>query len=268
MHDFVYHRPTSVKAAAETFAASEEPSYLAGGMTLIPSMKNRLIAPSDLVDLSAIPELFGIASTDGWLEIGGMTRHADVATEARETLPALAALADGIGDPAVRHRGTIGGSVANADPAADYPAAVVGLGATVVTNRREIAADNFFTGMFETALEEGEMIVRLRVPIPRRAVYRKFRSLASGYAAVGVFVAELTDGQIRVAVTGAGPSVFRSNEMEAALAGDFRPEALEEIQVDPDELLSDMHYSAEYRAHIINVEASRGVEALVAGAGR
>lgn len=268
MHSFAYHRPTSIEAAAEIFAASEEPSYLAGGMTLIPSMKNRLLAPSDLIDLSPIPELFGISSADGRLEIGGMTRHVDVSTKARQTLPALAALAGGIGDPAVRHRGTIGGSVANADPAADYPAAVLGLDATVVTNKREIAADDFFTGMFETALEEGEMIVRVRFPIPRRAVYRKFRSLASGYAAVGVFVAQLADSQIRVAITGAGPSAFRSGEMEAALAEDFRPEALKGIQTDPGELLSDIHYSAEYRAHIINVEASRAVEVLLAGAGR
>jgi carbon-monoxide dehydrogenase medium subunit len=262
MYDFNYHRPKSVADALKQLGAAEDGKLVAGGMTLIPTLKQRLARPSDLVDLAAIGELKGIKREGNALVIGAMTPHAEVAAsaEVRKAIPALAHLADGIGDPQVRNRGTIGGSIANADPAADYPAGVVGLGATVVTNKRKIAGDEFFKGLFETALQEGELVTAVSFPIPEKAGYSKFPNPASRYAVVGVFVAK-TAGGVRVAVTGAGPSVFRVKEMEAALGKDFSPKAVEGIKVAAKGLNSDIHASAEYRAHLVTVMAKRAVQA-------
>ncbi|MDB5397000.1 MAG: cutM [Rhodospirillales bacterium] len=260
MYAFDYHKPRSLAEATALLNANPEARLLAGGMTLIPTLKQRLASPSDLVDLGGLPDLAGIFVGDGEVRIGAMTTHATVAhsAEVRAALPALAALAEGIGDPQVRHRGTIGGSISNADPAADYPAGVVGLGATVVTDRREIAADNFFTGMFETALEPGEIVRQVRFPIPEAAGYAKFPNPASRYAVAGVFVARAAGG-VRVAVTGAGPSVFRVPEMEAALTASFTPEAIASVLVDADDLNTDLHATAAYRAHLVGVMAARAV---------
>lgn len=265
MYEFNYQRPTSLDAATKSAAAAQDGKYLAGGMTLIPTMKQRLAQPSDLIDLCAIAELSGIRRDGDEIVIGATTTHAEVAAskEVRSAIPALAELASHIGDPAVRARGTIGGSIANADPAADYPAAVVGLGATVQTNQRSIAADDFFTGLFETALEETEVVTAVRFPIPTRAGYAKFPNPASRYAVVGVLVCE-GSGATRVAVTGAGASVFRVAEMEKALAGDFSPQALEGISVPATGLNSDIHASDEYRAHLVTVMAKRAVQAATA----
>jgi carbon-monoxide dehydrogenase medium subunit len=260
MYAFDYHKPRSLAEAADLLAARPEARLLAGGMTLLPTLKQRLASPSDLVDLSGMPDLAGIQVTDSEIRIGAMTTHATVAhsPEIAAKLPALAALAEGIGDPQVRHRGTIGGSISNADPAADYPAAVLGLGATVVTDRREIAADDFFTAMFETALEPGEIVRQVRFPIPFKAGYGKFPNPASRYAVVGVFVAQTASG-VRVAVTGAGPSAFRVPEMEAALSASFTPAAIASISVPADDLNSDPHATADYRAHLIGVMTARAV---------
>ena len=265
MYGFDYHRPGSVDAALGLIAEHEDAKLLAGGQTLIPTMKLRLASPSALIDLNAIPELAGIEVGPDRVSIGAMTRHAAVATsaEVKQAIPALAELASLIGDPAVRHMGTIGGSIANNDPAADYPAACLALGATIRTNRREIPADDFFTGMFETALEPDEIVTRVDFPVPRRAAYEKFRNPASRYALVGVFVAE-RGGEVRVAVTGAGPSVFRVPAMEAALKSRFAPEALEGISVPAEGLNSDIHASAPYRAHLVTVMARRAVAAAAA----
>ena len=262
MYEFNYQRPTSADAAVEAVAAAEDGKFLAGGMTLIPTMKQRLAQPSDLVDLGAIGELAGIRREGDELVIGATTTHAEVAAspEVRGAIPALAALAERIGDPAVRARGTIGGSIANADPAADYPAAVVGLGATIVTNTRSIAGDDFFTGLFETALGDDELITAVRFPVPARAGYAKFPNPASRYAVVGVMVSEGPAGT-RVGVTGAGPSAFRVAEMEQALAADFSPGAVERISVPASGLNADIHASAEYRAHLVTVMAKRAVAA-------
>lgn len=262
MYEFNYHRPKSLAEAANLLAGNAEAKLVAGGMTLIPTLKQRLARPSDLVDLAAIAELKGIKRDGNALVIGAMTPHADVAAsaEVKKAIAALAHLADLIGDPQVRNRGTLGGSISNADPAADYPAGVVGLGATVVTNNRMIAADQFFKGLFETALEAGEIVTAVSFPIPENAGYAKFPNPASRYAVVGVFVAK-TGGGVRVAVTGAGPSVFRSKEMETALAKDFSPKALDGIKVAPTGLNSDIHASAEYRAHLVTVMAKRAVQA-------
>jgi carbon-monoxide dehydrogenase medium subunit len=264
MRDFAYHKPTSLAAAAGLLVTIEDARVLAGGMTLLPTMKQRLAAPEALVDLAAL-QLAGIAEADGVVTIGAMTRHADVAASGvlARCLPGLAALAGGIGDPQVRHRGTIGGSVANNDPAADYPAALLALGAEVVTDRRAIAAADFFVGLFETALEPGEIITTIRFPAVARAAYAKFRSPASRYALAGVFVAALPAG-VRVAVTGAGPSVFRLPAMEAALDGNFTPEAAKAVTVDPRGLNSDIHADAVYRAHLVGVMAARAVAAALA----
>ena len=231
-------------------------------MTLLPAMKLRLARPSDLIDLAKLAELKGVKREGSAVVIGAMTRHADVAASdvVKGAIPALAALAGGIGDPQVRNRGTIGGSVANADPAADYPAAVVALGATIKTNKREIGADSFFTGLFSTALGADEIITAVSFPIAEKAAYQKFRNPASRYAIVGVFIAK-TAGGVRVAVTGAGASVFRQKEMEAALAKSFTPEAIKDIKVAPDGLNGDIHASPEYRAHLVGVMARRAVEA-------
>ncbi len=255
MYPYRYHRPGTVGDAENLLSAGEDARPLAGGMSLIPVMKHRLAALSDLVDLAALGELVGISVGSGALAIGAMTRHATVAASetVRDTLPALAALAGGIGDPLVRNRGTIGGSLANNDPAACYPSAVLALGAEVVTARRSIAAGDFFTGMFDTALEPGELIVEVRFPIPAAASYRKFPNPASRFSIVGVFLARFADGAIRVAVTGAGSSVFRIEEFERALSASFHPEALAGLSVPPDGLTDDIHGSAEYRAHLIKV---------------
>ena len=262
MYDFNYHRPKSLAEAARLLAGNDEAKLVAGGMTLIPTLKQRLARPTDLVDLAAIAELKGIKRDGDAVVIGAMTLHADVAAsaEVKKAIPALAHLADLIGDPQVRNRGTLGGSISNADPAADYPAGVVGLGATVVTNNRKIAADEFFKRLFETALEPGEIVTAVSFPIPEKAGYAKFPNPASRYAVVGVFVAR-TGGGVRVAVTGAGASVFRAKDMEAALAKDFSPKALDGVKVTAKGLNSDIHASAEYRAHLVGVMAKRAVQA-------
>ena len=261
MYEFTYHKPASLADAA-TLLGAEEAKLVAGGMTLVPTLKQRLAKPSDLVDLAAIGGLTGITEDGGGVTIGAMTRHADVnrSPVVKRLIPALSALAGMIGDPAVRNRGTIGGSIANNDPAADYPAAVVALGATVVTSKREIAGEDFFTGMFETALEPDEIITAVKFPAPQAAAYQKFRNPASRYAIVGVFVARTAAG-VRVAVTGAGPCVFRVPEMEAALAQSFSADAIKDIAVPDDGLNTDIHASAEYRAHLVNVMARRAVAA-------
>lgn len=262
MYDFNYHRPANVADAAAALTQAGEGKILAGGMTLIPTLKQRLAQPSDLIDLGAIAELKGIREEGSALVIGAMTPHAEVAASAlvQSKIPALAALAEGIGDPQVRNRGTIGGSISNNDPAADYPAALVGLGATVVTNKRRIAADEFFTGMFETALEEGELVTAVSFPLPEKAGYSKFPNPASRYAIVGVFVAK-TAGGVRVAVTGAGPCVFRDKAIEEALSASFSAEAVKGTSAAASSLNSDMHASSEYRAHLIGVMARRAVQA-------
>ncbi len=261
MHAFNYHRATSVEDAAAAFKAAEDGAYLSGGHTLLPTMKQRLAAPSDLIDLAGIAGLAGIAVDGAAVEVGARTPHAAVAAsaEVQGAIPALAALAGKIGDPQVRNKGTIGGSVANNDPAADYPAALVGLAATVVTNARTIAADDFFTGLFETALDEGEIITAVRFPRPAKAGYAKFPNPASRYAIVGVMAAETADG-VRIAVTGAGPCVFRATAMEAALGGSLNADAALPA-LSADGLNSDIHASAEYRAHLVGVMAQRAMAA-------
>ena len=263
MYEFNYHRPASLDEAKQILAGNDEAKLLAGGMTLLPTMKMRLARPSDLVDLSGIDELNGISADGDAIVIGAMTRHADVATSevVREAIPALADLANQIGDAQVRNRGTIGGSLANSDPAADYPAAVLGLGATIRTDRREIAADDYFQGMFDTALGEDELIVSISFPKPKRAAYAKFPNPASRYAVTGVMVAETGDG-IRVAVTGAGACAFRATAFEEALGGSFTANAVADLSVAADDLNSDLHASAEYRAHLVTVVAKRAVQAL------
>jgi len=260
MYEFNYHKPTSLEDIASLLGANQEAKLVAGGMTLIPTLKQRLAKPSDLVDLGAVASLRGITDAGDAIVIGAMTRHAEVnrSPVVKQGIPALAAMAGMIGDPAVRNRGTIGGSISNNDPAADYPAALVALGATVHTTKREIAADNFFTGIFETALEPAEIVTSVRFPKPQTACYQKFKNPASRYAIVGVFVAR-TGGGVRVAVTGAGPCVFRVPEMEAAFAGSFTPDAIKDITIPQDGLNSDIHASAEYRAHLVGVMARRAV---------
>src|SRR6476646_2163223 len=262
MYEFEYSRATSLEDAASKIGADEEAKLVAGGMTLLPTLKLRLAKPTQLIDLATLPQLKGITEEGDAVVIGAMTRHADVnrSDVVKRGIPALAAMAGLIGDPAVRNRGTIGGSIANNDPAADYQAAVVARNAVVRSNKREIAADNFFTGMFETALQPGEVITAVRFPKVAQANYQKVRNPASRYAIVGVFVAKTPAG-VRVAVTGAGPCVFRVSEMEAALAKSFTPDAIKDIAIKDDGLNSDIHASAEYRAHLVNVMARRAVQA-------
>ncbi|MGE0716859.1 MAG: xanthine dehydrogenase family protein subunit M [Alphaproteobacteria bacterium] len=262
MYDFTYHKPTSVADAVALLGKAEDGKLMAGGMTLIPTLKQRLARPSDLIDLGGVSGLAGIRREGNAVVIGAMTTHAAVAhsAEVKAAIPALAALAEGIGDPQVRHRGTIGGSIANNDPAADYPGALVALGATVTTNQRTIPADQFFTGMFETALGEGEIVQSVSFPIPEKAAYMKFRNPASRYAIVGSFVAKGPSGT-RVAITGAGPTVFRWKEAEAALGGSFAAAAVEKLKAPADGLNSDIHASAEYRAHLVGVMTKRAVAA-------
>jgi carbon-monoxide dehydrogenase medium subunit len=257
MYATTYHRPSSVEEAAKLL--SGEAKVLAGGQTLLPAMKLHLAGPSDLVDIRRIAALKGISVDGSAVTIGAATTHFEVANnpEVRKAIPALAALAAGIGDPAVRYVGTIGGSIVNNDPAADYPAGALGLGATVVTNRREIKADDFFTGLFSTALAENEIVTSVRFPLPKRAGYEKLRHPASRFALVGVMVAE-TSGGVRVAVTGSGSNgVFRASQIEAALARNFAPSALDAVNIATDGIMSDIHGDALYRAHMIKVIAQR-----------
>jgi carbon-monoxide dehydrogenase medium subunit len=263
MRAFDFHKPETV-AQAVALLNSDSARPLAGGMTLLPTMKLRLAAPAALVDLGAVSGLSDIKLNGNYLDIGAMTTHNAVncSSVVLSAIPALARLAGGIGDPQVRNRGTLGGSIANNDPTADYPAAVLALGATLVTDRREIAADDFFTGMFETALQPGEILTSVRFPVPEAAGYAKLPNPASRFAIVGVFVAKLA-GAVRVAVTGAAPGVFRPAMIEEALAANFTPSAIERITIDPAPLMSDIHADSEYRAHLTTVMAQRAVSAAL-----
>jgi carbon-monoxide dehydrogenase medium subunit len=263
MYAVEYQQPTNLADAA-SILASTGGRALAGGQSLVAAMKLRLSQPGTLVDLSLIPDLKGIRKDGDRLVIGAMTRHAEVASSdvVRSAMPALASLAEGIGDRQVRNMGTIGGSIANNDPAADWPAAVLACDATIRTNQRAIAADEFFKGMFETALSPDEIITAVDFPLAQRAAYAKFPNPASRFALVGVFVAQSADGSVRVAVAGAAPSVFRATAIEDALAKSFTPVAAKGIKVDAGALNSDLHGSAEYRAHLISVMASRAVAAM------
>jgi carbon-monoxide dehydrogenase medium subunit len=266
MYAFKYHRPTTVRQAAGLLAREEEAKLLAGGHTLIPTMKLRLAGPKHIIDMSKIEGLSGIEVGARSVTIGAMTRHAEVASspEVQQAIPALADLAGKIGDPAVRHVGTIGGSVANNDPNADYPAACLGLSATIITNKRRIPADEFFKGLFETALEPDEIITKVQFPKPNKAAYIKFHNPASRYALVGVFVSK-RGSEIRVAVTGAGGNgVFRVASFEEALKKRFGPKSLEGMTIPADGMGGDIHGSAEYRAHLVGVLARRAVAAAVA----
>lgn len=265
MRPFAYHRPASVGEAAALLGREGEHRLLAGGMTLIPSLKHGLAAPDALVDLAGVAALAGISESGDGIRIGAMTTHSTVANSpvVRERLPSLAELAGGIGDAQVRHRGTLGGSVANNDPAADYPAACLGLGATIETDRRRLAADEFFTGFFSTALAPAEVLTSIHFPVPKQAAYVKFANPASRYAMVGVFVARF-ERQVRLAVTGAGRGgVFRLSALERALEAEFTPQALPAHALAPDALNSDIHASAAYRSHLINVLARRAVAACL-----
>ena len=265
MYPFAYHRPAALDDAKARLTASADGRLLAGGMSLIPTMRFRLASCADLVDLNGIDALAGIERHGGLIRVGAMTRHAAVAEspEVRGAIPALAALAGSIGDVQVRNRGTIGGSICFADPAADYPAGLLGLGATVSTDRRTIAADDFFTGLYETALEEGEIVVSVDFPIPERAGWAKFGNQASRFAVVAVMVS-LAGGAVRLAVTGASSHVFRVPEMEAALAGNFSEQALDGIAVDSEGLNEDLHADRDYRAHLVGVMAKRAVREALA----
>lgn len=258
MYAFDIERPATIADAAAALA-NEDAQALGGGQTLIPTLKARLASPEKLVSLTGILEMQDMASADGKLRIGGGTTHATVAIEAKSIYPALAELALHIGDPAVRNRGTIGGSIANNDPAACYPAAALGSGATIVTNTREIAADDYFQGMFTTALEEGEIVTAVSFPVPEKAHYEKFVQPASRFALVGVFVAKYADG-VRVAVTGASnEGVHRWTAAEEALTANFSPDALADLTVSADDLINDLHGTAEYRAHLVKVMTGRAV---------
>ncbi len=265
MYSFNYSKANSVADASAVVAKDADAKLLAGGQSMVAAMKLRLAKPSQIVDLGTIAELRGIKVEASSVTLGAMARHAEVAAsaEVKKALPALASLAAGIGDRMVRNMGTCGGSIANNDPAADYPAACVGLGATIVTNKGKHEADKFFKGMYETALSAGEIITSVVFPIPKRASYMKFKNPASRYAIVGVFIADFGNGNVRVAVTGAGPVVFRVPEMEKALAAKFAPESVASIKVSDKDLNSDLHAKADYRAHLITVMAKRGVEAAL-----
>ena len=265
MHAFEYHRPSTTKDALALGAQKPEGRYLAGGQSLVQAMKLRLSSPSDLIDLGTIGDLKALSADGGSVTVGAMVRHAEVAASpaVQKAIPALAQLAGIIGDRQVRHMGTIGGSLANSDPAADYPAAVLGLGATITTSKRKIEADKYFKGLFETALEPGELITSVSFPVPKRAAYMKFKNPASRFALVGVFVADFGGGKVRVAVTGAGACAFRQAEMEKALSAKFAPDAVANIKVKQDGLNNDLHASPEYRAHLITVMAKRAVEAAL-----
>ncbi len=263
MYQLSYLKASSLAQAGQWLAAHPEAKLLAGGMTLIPTLKQRLAQPSHLVDIGNLAELRAIRRDRATLVVGAAARHAEVASSGvvREAIPALAALANQIGDPAVRNMGTIGGSVANNDPAADYPAAVLGLNATVVTTTREIAADDFFQGMFTTALAEGEIVTAFKFPVPKRAHYAKFPHPASGYAMTGVLVVD-TGAGVRVAVTGAGAGVFRWQAAEESLQASFSVASFKALQHSADGLNEDMHADARYRANLINVMTKRAVAAI------
>jgi aerobic carbon-monoxide dehydrogenase medium subunit len=261
MYNFTFHRPTTVRQAAGLLARNPDAKLLAGGHSLLPVMKQRLAQPSALVDLSMVEGMSGVELKGRSVVIGAMTRHADVAKSdvLKEAFPALASVPGSIGDPQVRNRGTIGGSIANNDPNADYPAALLGLGATVITNKRRIAADDFFQGMFTTALEEGEIITKISFPIAKKAAYEKFKHPASGFALVGVFVSK-RGPDIRVAVTGAGSNgVFRVPSFEEALKKRFAAKSLEGLSIPATGMNADIHASAEYRAHLVGVLARRAL---------
>jgi carbon-monoxide dehydrogenase medium subunit len=263
MYQTTYHRPSSVDEAAALFAKGSEAKYLAGGHTLIPVMKQRLASPSDVIDLGKIKELVGIELSADALTIKAATTYFDIMQngDARKAIPAIVHLTSVLGDPQVRYRGTIGGSIANNDPAADFPAAVLALGATVKTNKRSIAADDFFMGLFSTALQDGEIITAVSFPIPAKAGYSKMRHPASRFALTGVFVVKTKSGDVRVAATGASSSgVMRVPAIEAALKANWSPGALDSIKVSADGLLTDIHGSAAYRANLVKVMAQRAVE--------
>ena len=264
MYQFNYAKPATVAEAATLYANAEDPVFLSGGQTLIPTLRQRLAAPTDVIDLSGIDELSGIAVGDGKVTVGAFTRHSAVAesAEVQAAIPALADLAGRIGDAQVRNCGTIGGSVANSDPAADYPAAVVALDATVRTDKRSISGDDFFRDLFETALEPGEIITSIEFPVPDRAAYRKFPNPASRYAVVGVMVADF-GGTVRVGVTGAGPCAFRARTIEDMLNADLSASALDGVEVPDAGFNNDLHASAEYRAHLVKVMARRAVSDLL-----
>ncbi|MBL8572365.1 MAG: xanthine dehydrogenase family protein subunit M [Hyphomicrobiaceae bacterium] len=264
MYATTYHRPASLAEASALLANADEAKILAGGMTLLPTMKNRLAAPSDLVDVGRLAELAGVSLAGDTLTIGAATKHYEVAGSAtvKGAIPALAKLAGGIGDPQVRHMGTIGGSISNNDPAADYPAGLVGLGATVTTSKRTLAAEDFFAGLFSTVLDAGEIVTKVSFPVPAKAAYAKFPNPASRYAMAGVMVVKARDGSVRVAVTGAGGNgVFRWHAAEAALAASFSAAALDGLSVDAGDLMSDIHGSSEYRANLVKVMTQRAVAA-------
>ena len=262
MYDFEYHKPTSVADAVKILSADSDARPISGGQTLLPALKHRLNKPTSVVDLSGIAELKGIKRDGDKIVIGAMTRHADVANsaEVKAAIPALAQLAGSIGDNQVRNRGTIGGSVSNNDPAADYPSAVLALNATIVTSKRRIAADDFFQGMFTTALDAGELLVAVEFPVPEKAGYAKMKNPASRYVMAGACVAK-TGGQVRVAINGAAACVFRQAEMEKALAASWSPAAVAGVVQPADDMNSDIHGSAEYRAHLVTVMAKRAVAA-------
>jgi carbon-monoxide dehydrogenase medium subunit len=262
MNDFEFHRPATVPNACALMRQTSDPRLIAGGMSLLPAMKLGFSAPSDLIDLSGIEGLSGIERDDRALRVGAMTTHRAVSRSAtvRAALPALADLAEGIGDRQVRARGTIGGSLANNDPAACYPAAALALGATILTDRREIAADDFFQGIYQTALAPDEIITQVSFPIPLAARYTKFHQPASHYALVGVFVARFNDG-VRVAVTGGGNGVYRATELEQALSSNWSPDVCQSVSIDTAQLGADLHASARYRAHLVGVLAARAVAA-------
>jgi carbon-monoxide dehydrogenase medium subunit len=261
MYPFTYHRPRDLSDALARLASDPDAKVLAGGMTLIPSMKHRLSAPSQLIDIARLPELRGIARNADSLAVGAATRYSEIASDllVAGAIPALAQVAESIGDPQVRTRGTLGGSLANNDPAADFPAAVLALAAVIRTDRREVAADDYFQGMFTTALSPDELICEIRFAIPRRAAYAKFHHPASGYAMTGVFVADFGES-VRVAVTGAAPVVFRWHEAEAALIRDFRASAVADLRMPEQGLNADMHAPASYRAQLAAVMLQQAVE--------
>ena len=262
MENFNYHRPVTVKAAAALMKKSRDAKFMAGGHTLLPTMKQGLAAPKDVIDLSAIKGFGGIKVAGGKVVIGAGTTHQEVATSAaiKKAIPALAQMAGKIGGVHVRHKGTIGGSIANNDPAADYPSACIGLGATIITSKRKIEADKFFTGMFATVLKKDEIITSISFPVPTKASHQKFPNPASRYAMVGVFVSQSAKG-VRVGVTGAAPCVFRAKDIEAALGKEFTAKAASAVKVSAKNLMSDIHASAAYRAHLISVLAGRAVAA-------
>ena len=264
MYQFNYHKPTTLDEAAAQFRDSDDPIYLSGGMTLIPTMKQRLAAPTDVIDLQAVEGLTGISASGGVVSVGAFTRHAEVAAspDVVEAIPALAALAAGIGDKQVRNRGTIGGSIANSDPSADNPAAVVALGATVHTTSRAISGESYFHDLFETSLQPGEIVTRIDFPVPARAAYQKFPNPASRYAVVGVMVADF-GGVIRVGVTGAGPCAFRASGIEEVLNANLTPDAVDAVEVPDAGFNSDLHASAAYRAHLVKVMARRAVATML-----